>query len=321
MAKGQDRKYLGKFVLAVLVLVGLPTFAALAYMLVAFAVESSSAFVQITSSTPKVDWNANYWAGFPIWIQAAAAVLTLVIGGSIFWQLKIAARQFESEREQTERELYLPLIGVRFSRVKRFCAQPFFQDFQNDFFGKDHSGEKYNETLSHFRAGVLALAEEEQYCIENHSLITLDDIEYVISYYTYLSKLIHDGSLREKFATELGVANFINFYDKVYLFIKFRAENSASKYAMQYSKYVDTKREGSQSKSWPHFAGWFGLLLIGIAFPIVDMSVIFDGYLNAPAERFLLLDFFTSTTMFLIGLTLVLKYRFSSGPVASTSHN
>lgn len=181
--------------------------------------------------------NAAMWAQV---IISTITALILLVGLRSLYQI---GRQNKMEQQKLESEMYRPLISDRHQSIKRFLYMKPVEDafdelksWLND--NKLIESEIYEMRLNQFRNDVQGIGNNEELPLLVELNPTLDHIESLINEYNYISKLILDGNIRERFATNLGNTNFGRIFIKISPFIELRRRMTGGKYASHFYKQV-----------------------------------------------------------------------------------
>ena len=154
------------------------------------------------------------------WVQAVAAVLTLVVAALALVQVSELKEQNRLAKDRARSESYRILISDRFVSIKRFLHDERVRNRLNaywldveDICTADTTAQRkrLQEALDELRRDIARLGKGVQLPLLNRPAC-LDDIEALINEYNYLSKQLNEGSLDLKFNTDLGVENFKNLY-------------------------------------------------------------------------------------------------------------
>jgi hypothetical protein len=185
------------------------------------------------------------------WAQALFAFATLLVAGIALSQVKELKEQTKIQRDRAEADTYRVLISDRMVSIKRFVRHPKVSEAfswlltetqklpplphkPTDAEVKCQKGE-FQFLLDETRRRIARAAKLVSLPLLGRAA-SLDDIEAMINEYNFLSKLILEDRLNERFITDLGIKNFGDIYDQVKPFIDARQILSPS-YASHFQTY------------------------------------------------------------------------------------
>jgi hypothetical protein len=197
------------------------------------------------------------------WMQMVVAwgalIVTLGAAFSIAYQIKSLRDQVNLEHERTEREYYRLLSTPEMQSTRKLLhtsqIRSILNDLGNELRTAKRDLERIKATPLQHRARFQALLDEtrERFRIAAESIHlpllrdgtgSLDHVEALLDEYNFVAKLIHEHQLSERFATEMGLANFNNVHRLLIAFIELRCELSPE-YASHFIRYV---KEGRSRK-------------------------------------------------------------------------
>lgn len=180
------------------------------------------------------------------WIQALIAWLTLIFIATAAFSIWWLKQQISLQREESERNAYRPLISPVMQSAKRFLyceeIQQKLQTLDKELNeNKSYEDEQLQRILKVTRAEFNSIAQNMSFPLVGDIKMSLDHIEALINEYNYLAKRILEKTLRETFATELGVDNFKKVYKYTLPLIDLRCKLS-SDYASHFIEYCKRKK-------------------------------------------------------------------------------